>query len=116
MPSVICPDCGGQVSVRAASCVHCGYSEGPPAPGASAVAHRTAGYLLEAATLLPLFRMTMPRAAWPSWTATLVLLGALVAGGALLHHLGARAGRRTLAAGWSIPARRGEGTAPPGAP
>jgi hypothetical protein len=103
MPCVQCPECGGQVSGKALGCPHCGYFEVPRAAGprTGPALHRAGGYLLEAATLLFLFRMTMPIEARPSWAESGALFIALVGAGLALHHKGERAGRRAPAAAWT---------------
>jgi hypothetical protein len=67
-------------------------------PRAAAVAHRAAGYFLEAATLFPLFRMTMPHGASPSWPESWLIFAGLVVTGAALHLTGARAGSPSTSA------------------
>jgi hypothetical protein len=101
MACVRCPDCEGQVSARARACVHCGYCQ--PAPRRrwrGALAEKAAGYLLEAATLLPLFRMTMPRDARPTWLGSWGIFAALVLAAAALLAGARRATREVPAARW----------------
>jgi len=106
MSFLSCPVCGGRVAPVAAGCVHCGHV-GMPRPQAAAVAHKVAGYLLEAATLLPLFRMTMPDAAHPTWSGSWGIVGALVVAALAFHWLGRRAGRSVPASEWGArPAAR----------
>jgi membrane protein DedA with SNARE-associated domain len=61
-----------------------------------------AGYLLEAATLLPLFRMTMADGARPTWPESWCIVAALVVAAAGLHWLGQHAGRSVPAAQWKL--------------
>jgi hypothetical protein len=83
-------------------CVHCGHSQAPSHhhPALAAVAHRVAGYLLEAATLLPLFRMTMPETARPTWRESWIIFALLIGAASALSLLGARAQRRWPAGRW----------------
>jgi hypothetical protein len=102
MTCLSCPSCDGPVSRLALECPRCGHfqPEGRPRPGAAAVAHRTAGYFLEAATLFPLFRMTMSDGARPTWSESWVIVAALVVAAAALHWTAASATRRSPAARW----------------
>ena len=72
-------------------CIHRGHAERRH-PWAAAVARKVAGYLLEAATLFPLFRMTMADGARPTWAASWGIVGALVGVAAGLYWFGQRAG------------------------
>jgi hypothetical protein len=77
-------------------------------PQAAAVAHRVAGYLLEAATLFPLFRMTMADGSHPTWAASWSIVGALVVAAIGLHWFGQSAGRSVAASEW----KAAEGSSP----
>jgi hypothetical protein len=90
------------VAPVAESCVHCGHFEqrGTTAVRAAAVAYQAAGYLLEAAALFPLFRMTMAEAARPSWPESWWIVGGLAVAAAGLRWFAARAGRRSPASEW----------------
>jgi hypothetical protein len=102
MACVSCPECKGEVSERVLECVHCGYfePEGTYRPRAAAVGHRTGGYLLEAATLFLLFKMTMPEGMRPSWSASVLICLGLVLAGAGVHFAAERVGRRLRAGRW----------------
>jgi hypothetical protein len=69
-------------------------------PRAAAVAHKVAGYLLEAATLFPLFRMTMADGSHPTWAASWSIVLALVVVAIGLHWFGQRAGHSVPASEW----------------
>jgi hypothetical protein len=85
--------------------VHCGHFEpwGTYHPRAAAVGHRAGGYLLEAATLFLLFKMTMPDNTQPSWTASVVICLGLVLAGVGAHAAAERVGRRLPAGKWPRP-------------
>jgi hypothetical protein len=84
------------VSGHADTCLRCGHFQPARRPRAAAVASRATGYLLEAATLLPLFRMTMPDSARPTWPESWAIFAGLIVAAALC----AGAGGRTPASRW----------------